>query len=290
MRLPETRLSLIRRDPESMPGILLPHVALPRQHGSWALWLAPYVIGVAVGGRPGPALIWLTVALLGGFLAIQPLTVLVKILAGRRSASDRASACFWLGVWLVTALAGAAGMTIAGHGRILWLVPPALAVLAWQMWLVGIHAERRQRGAEIASAGVLALAAPSACLVTGGSAETAGWLWLLCWLQAAGSIVYVYLRLEQRHSRSTLPWRTRLRQSAAAVFCHLVSLAVVITLAALRRVPEGTIMPFCVLLVEAAYGGWVSPATGLRPTSIGMRQVFVHALFAALMISAYSVD
>ncbi len=77
--------------------LLRKHIVLPQQHGSWALWLGPYAVGVGVAGAWNAALLWVTLATLGAFLALQPLTILVKIAAGRRAVPERSqlvrSAC-----------------------------------------------------------------------------------------------------------------------------------------------------------------------------------------------------
>ena len=70
------------------------HIALPQQHGSWALWLGPYVIGIGVGGAFKIELIWLTLASLGGVLLLQPLTTLINVIAGRKPQTDLALPSF----------------------------------------------------------------------------------------------------------------------------------------------------------------------------------------------------
>jgi len=41
------------------------------------------------------------------------------------------------------------------------------------------------------------------------------------------------------------------------------------------------------MLVEAVYGGLLRPGIGAKPSSIGVRQIMVTVVFAALMIAAY---
>ena len=42
-------------------------------------------IGLGIGGFLKPGLVWLSLAIIGAFLSLQPLTVLVKAYSGRRS-------------------------------------------------------------------------------------------------------------------------------------------------------------------------------------------------------------
>lgn len=86
------------------------HLALPQQHGAWALWLGPFCVGIAVGRALTPGHFWLTLAMLGAFLALQPLTILVKAWAGRRPTAERAPALVWLAAYGALALAGALGL------------------------------------------------------------------------------------------------------------------------------------------------------------------------------------
>jgi len=72
---------------------------------------------------------------------------------------------------------------------------------------------------EIIASGVLALSAPAGYWVSLGNPDQAGWLlFLLTWLQSAASIVYAYLRLEQRNLEElpTLPERIRKAQRSLA--------------------------------------------------------------------------
>ncbi len=83
----------------SSPALWRKHIALPQQHGSWVLWLGPYLTGLGIGGFLRPGVLWLSIASLGAFLALQPLTVLVKALSGRRTRDDITPALFWLALY-----------------------------------------------------------------------------------------------------------------------------------------------------------------------------------------------
>jgi hypothetical protein len=264
------------------------HIALPQQHGSWALWLGPFAVGLGVGGPPTAALGWLTLASLGGFLLLQPLTILTKVLAGRRPRTDLPPAIFWLTVHGLIILVGAIGLSLAKRADILVLGLAALPVLAWQMVLVARRAERGQMGIEVVGSGVLALAAPAAYwAVTDGMAATGWWLWVLCWLQSAGAIVYIYLRLEHRRMSQLPDWPVRWQMARRALLYHAGNVVIVAGLAALGHIPTWTLAPFVVMLAEACYGGVLRPGLGAKPSVIGVRQIMVAVAFSALMIAAY---
>jgi hypothetical protein len=265
------------------------HIALPQQHGSWILWLGPLAIGVAVGGEADLSLIYLAVTLLGAFLAIQPLTILVKVLSQRRSRGDLASALCWLALWSSLAALGSIGLVEAGKGQLILLGLPGVPVLAWQMYLVSRRSERGQMGVEIVGSGILALAAPAGFWAAGGEGPIGWWLWILCWLQAAGAVVYIYLRLQYRRMDHMPRWRDRIRLARRSNLYHGTNLAVVSILAFADLLPLRILVPFAAMLLEAVLGGILHPSVGSRPSAIGMRQVALTLLFVLLMIWAFQI-
>ncbi len=272
----------------SRDTLLKRHIALPQQHGAWALWLAPYAIGVGVGRDITPALGWLTLATTGAFLALQPLTQLVKIAAGRRSARDQAPALVWLAVYGLLGLVGTAGLVATGQGWVLVLGALALSILVWQMFLVARRAERGQMGVEILGAAALALGAPAAYgVAVGGPGLTGVWLWTLCALQAAGGVVYIFATLVYRRMSALPDWSERWRIAGRSTLLHVAMWLVVGLLVAASQIPMGVLLPFSLLLAEAIYGGLLRPPVGVKPTRIGVRQTVVTALFALLVVAAY---
>ncbi|MBM4424215.1 MAG: hypothetical protein FJ030_12640 [Chloroflexi bacterium] len=265
------------------------HIALPQQHGAWAIWLGPFAIGIGVSETAlKPGLLWLALASLGGFFALQPLTLFVKVLARRRPRADLIPAAFWIIAYgLVTAI-GAFGLILTGNGFLLWLGLAALPVLAWQMWLVARREERGQMGVEVVGAGVLCMATPAAVWADTGAMSPAGWwLFALCWLQAAGAIVYVYLRLEHRRMTTLPEWNERVKLARRSMLYSIANVIIAAALAAFGVAPPGIIAAFAAMLAESVYGGLARPGIGAKPSSIGVRQIIVTVLFAVLMIIAY---
>jgi hypothetical protein len=264
------------------------HIALPQQHGAWALWLGPFAVGIGAAGTIAPGLIWLSVANLGIFLALQPLTIAVKVLSGRKNRTNLAPALTWLGFYGLLGLTGATGLVLLGHGRVLWLGLAVLPVLAWQLRLIAYREERRHMAAEISGAWMLALAAPAAYGVGGGDLRTAALLWLLCGLQATAAVVSVYLRLEYRRMAAIPALGERTRLSFRSNLVHALHLGAVIVLAAAGWIPWLAAGAFALMLVEAVHGGLLRPPVGARPAAIGIRQMIGTAVFSALLIAAYA--
>lgn len=254
------------------------------------MWGGPLIVGAAIGGAFTPALFWLLLASLGALLALQPLTILVKVLAQRRPAEERAPALFWLAVYVALTAAGGLGLWLAGAGWALLLGLLALPVLVWQMALVFRREERGQMGVELVGAGVLALNAGAAHGVAVGGFNLTSWmLWALCWLQAAGGIVYVFLCLEYRRLKAAPELGERLRLSRRSTLYNTANVGLVAALAFLGWVPAGAPLPFLLMLGEALYGGLGRPPVGVKPVVIGVRQTVVSGLFYLLLIGTYGL-
>ncbi len=269
------------------PALFSRHIAIPTDHGSWVFLISPLLIGLFASGQWRTASLYLIAAAFAAFLIRQPVTVAVKAYTGRRSRRDLPAAWFWIGVYGLIGLLAAAGLAWQGYSYLLILVVPGTLVFAWHLWLVSRRSERRQAGVEIIATGVLALAAPAAFWVGVGSPDPMGWwLFLLTWFQSAASIVYAYLRLEQRelsalpgqHALFRMAWRALLYTSFNLIAVSLLDLV--------HALPFWLPLPYAVQWLETAYGTF-HPAIGYKPTKIGVRQLIVSSLFTLLFILAW---
>src|SRR5215207_8346143 len=174
-------------------------IFLPQDHGSWVFIFSPLLIGLFAGEHFRSESLYLIIAAMAAFLLRQPVTMAIKAYSGRRPKTDLPAAFFWVAFYGIIILAALFGLIRAGFGYLVYLAVPGLPVFAWHLWLVSKREERRQINVEIIAIGVLALAAPAAYWVGIDRYDPLGWwLWILVWFQNAASIVYAYLRLEQR--------------------------------------------------------------------------------------------
>ena len=270
-----------------MNAIFRRQIAIPQDHGAWVFIFSPLAIGMFAGRTLQPGTPALLVGVLAGFLLRQPVTMIVKVLSGRRPRRDLPASFFWAGLYGLAGAAALAVLIVQGQGYVGYLLLPALPVLAWQLWLVSRRAERRQAPVELAGACVLALAAPAAEWVGIGRYDPAGWwLWLLAWLQSAASILYAYLRLEQR----LLPeapgrpeqWRMARRALAATSF----NVAFTLLLAAGGLLPRLIFVPYTLQWLESLWGA-SHPAVRVKPVWIGVRQLVVSLVWTALFIAVW---
>lgn len=260
------------------------HIAIPQDHGSWVFLLSPLLIGFAAGGEfQGGS--WLLVsAALSAFLLRQPMSMMVKIHSGRRAKNELPAAWFWIAIYGFILLLSVSGLFFVSQAAILLLAVPAGPVFAWHLWLVSRREERRQAGVEILATGVLALAAPAAFWIGQNAYDPLGWvLWILTWLQSAASIVYAYLRLEQREWQAAPTLAGRLRAGWQALAYTGFNLGLTAVLGMLGVTPELVFLPYLLQFCETLWGT-LHPAIGARPVAIGARQLAVSALFTVVFI------
>jgi hypothetical protein len=265
-------------------------IFLPQDHGSWVFIFSPLLIGLFAGAGFTYASLSLVVAAIAAFLIRQPVTIAVKALSGRRARNDLTPAGVWIIVYGIIILIALIGLFRAGFGYLLILAIPGFPVFAWHLWLVSKREERRQVNVEIIATGVLSLAAPAAYWVGIGRYDPAGWwLWSLVWLQTAASIVYAYLRLEQRESttlsdQSSDPARNELWRMGVRAFAYTTfNLVLTLLFGLVAILPRFIFIPYLVQWIETIWGIF-HPAIKWKPTRIGIRQLIVSTLWTILFI------
>ena len=287
---------------KTSPSLFRRHIALPQDHGSWVFILSPLLIGLFAGGSFSPVSTNLIVAAMGAFLLRQPVSMAVKAYSGRRSRTDLPAALFWMLVYGTIILLSLAGLIIDSFAYILYLAIPGIPVFIWHLYLVSKRAERRQAGVETLATGALSLVAPAAYWIGQGKYDPLGWaLWLLTWLQSAASIVYAYLRLEQRalprkgeqvegpalsggRPQSKGPERSEQWSLGKRAFQYTsFNLALTLALGWSAWLPRWIFVPYLLQWLETIWG-ITHPARGWKPTAIGIRQLIVSTLFTVLFI------
>jgi hypothetical protein len=267
--------------------IFLKHVAVPSDHGSWVFLVSPLLIGGFLGGRWTIVTLYLVVASLMGFFLRQPITHLIKIHAGRRPRSELVPAVVWTLAYSAVGSVHVVGLVLRGYAHLLWLVLPGMLVFSWHLALVWRKRERHQLGVEILATGVLSLVAPAAFWIGTGQPDRFGWLlWVLVWLQAIASIMYVHLRLDQRKLGAVGDLRARARLGIVSLRWTTFNVVLVAVLAMAEIVPPFLLAPYMLQWLEGIRGILVPARKGL-PAAIGIRQLVVTTLFTVLFILAY---
>ena len=186
---------------------------IPREHGAWAMLLAPFAAAVILARQWGWELIPALVAVVGVFVLREPLVVWLR---GRPSEAARGRR-FLLGYALPTAAAGLV---------LLWRLPPAPLVtigaaaaglMALSTWLI-LHNRQRSLLLQLASAAGLNGAGVVAWLAAGHDLDPrVFWLWALLFAHSAAAVLVVHARLEARKAQPPEMWRqAALAQAALA--------------------------------------------------------------------------
>ncbi|MDD2922149.1 MAG: YwiC-like family protein [Anaerolineales bacterium] len=259
-------------------------IALPQDHGSWVFILSPLIVGLFAGGNFNYATFNLFVAAMSAFMIRQPLTIAVKAMYGRRPKTDLPPTRFWTLIYGSVAALSLTALVLEGFAYVMVLALPALPVFAWHLWLVSRRAERKQAGVEIIATGILSLSAPAAYWVALGAYAPNGWqLWAWTWIQAAASIVYAYLRLEQRELKIQPENKELWKMGKRAFLYASFNLCASLILGWASLVPPLVFVPFLLQWIETLWG-ITHPSIGWRPARIGIRQLIVSILWTALFV------
>src|SRR5512139_3088553 len=111
------------------------NIPLPKEHGSWAMFSVPLIIGFAVAAQWHWRAIPLIAAALGLFLVRFPIDTLIK--TRKRPQADRA----WLIRWAIGygSIAAVGGGWLIVFDQLYWLMPLGIVgvvLLAYHWWLV----------------------------------------------------------------------------------------------------------------------------------------------------------
>ncbi len=249
-----------------MPNVRLRPIALPTEHGGWALVGAPILLGLWVA--PSVSGAWLGVASLAVFLARQPAGLaLGDWRRGRRYPRTAWAAGFAFGYVLV-ALAAFACAWVSARGAF-WL-PLALAAP-----LVGVQAahDLASRGralpAQVCGAAAGGAIAAAILMAAGWAFSRALVPWTLLALQSVAAVAYVGARLRLARGIAAARW--------PSVVAHLVALVAAGALAWLGLAPRLGVLVFAVLAARAIVG-LLPRSLATRTPMVGVQEV-VYGLF-----------
>lgn len=245
---------------------------LPREHGAYAEILLP-LAAVMMAGEPRITSVLLAVVALAGFLAHEPIALLLGRRGMRARDEHRAASLSWLAVLAVVGSVCAAG---ALRGADAVLVRAAIAPVGLAAATGGLLLLRRERttAGEIVAATALASTAIPVGVAAGLSAPTAiaiAAVWSIGAALATATVRGIILAAKQRQSI----------QPEAATTAAVLVLAVAAALSAVGEVPAWIPPALCPL-------AFVSVALGaFRPRPSNVRQVgwsLVGANFVTLAI------
>ncbi len=262
-------------------------IILPSEHGSWSLTLVPFVMGAGVAAVTGPAaprsslaVLLCLLAVMALFLARQPATLWLRIRRGRGPRAEFPAVRFWaLGLTAMAALAGI-GLLALGRWPMAWLALPALAILALTLVLTTERGPR-QLTTELIGVVGLALSAPAAYVSVVAELNATAWLvWAVSAVHSLISVLYVRLRIDERHRRASQVERV------SVVVAHLASLLAISAAALVGWLPWAVTLATAALLVRALIVAWRRPSLD-NVRRFGFVEIGVALAFSLLVILGF---
>lgn len=251
---------------------------LPKEHGAWAILIAPILVGLLSTPVFSPAAAALFVlGSLAVFLIRTPLQVLLAKPNDRRALG-------WLAFYAALTAGGFLPLILLlGCWKLLFFAVPAGLLLAENLTA---NKSGRRFSAFNEAAGVLGLClgAPAAYYAASFQLDARAWsLWLLCSAFFLGPIFYVKMAALQHRAfadKSALPALAAMRLRSAAY--HGLALAAVGAWAATGGVPAPTAVPFAASFIKTLLRGSHAPAR-VDFKSLGYAEVGYSVLFVAVL-------
>jgi hypothetical protein len=263
---------------------------VPREHGSWGLWLLPLISGAVVGYVFDPhaaavPVFWFGLAAASAFLSYQPLEILLGLsLVKARSQRQQRTALLWIIVLTIATVCSV--LELLHHQRFLVLLIGMVASGCFGVRsLLGLSRRVRVLKQLIGALGLTSTAAGAYYAATGRMDRTALLLWLASWLFAVGQIEYVQMRLRSAQVRSP---RQRARNSMAVSVFHLLVMGITIFAGLAHVVPLLLGITFIPAVIRLAV--WV--VRSWRPLGVhilGISELAQGILFNALLVTAFLV-
>jgi YwiC-like protein len=261
---------------------------VPREHGSWGMWLLPLITGAITGAARSQhfsrwGMFWFCLAAASVFLAYQPLEVLFgSSLFKARSPAEREFIAGWVAVLSLIGAMAAFDLILLGRGRVLWFA--ALGVVCFALRILLGKARQYRVTRQILGALSLSSTAAAAYYVAAGFLDQrALLLWGANWLFAAGQIEYVQLRARTTGAHS--------RQEKFSAGVKLCAYHLVLLFFALAATVQHMVSPlFAIAFVPALLRivAWImSKPAKINFHILGFSELFHSLAFSGLLLWAF---
>jgi YwiC-like protein len=255
-------------------GINTRAVALPAEHGGWALIIEPIVLGLLVAPSLGGSFI--SLAAFVCFLARHPVKIAIsdrrkKLVLRRTSLADRFA---FLYITLALIFFAIAIATVAGESLLPLLIAAPLLLVQFFYDALG---QSRKLIPEIAGAFAVGSISAAIALAGGWSKPAAYALWIIIACRHVPTILYLRVLLGRRRE----PQRAIV--TGAVIFVQLLAVAAVLLLSYLKIAPALAVVVFAILFLRAVVG--LLRPTAPVPKKLGISEI-VFGAFAVLAVSA----
>jgi len=252
---------------------------LPKEHGAWAVFFVPMIVGTVRAEQLSANLILLFFSSTGFFLAYQPVQVLF-----RHAPSDEKLnvARTWGLVFL--SWAAIPGLFLLFQG--FWLLLP-IAGLAGASIFVSLSLTRNKPksiASDFAAVVGLTLTAPAAMYVLTGRLQMDTLLvWSLNVLFFGSSVFYVHMKIRATGlKKEMLTWRERLLIGHLNILYHLAVLIILIILVQASNTPALAFVAFVPVSLHA-FIGTMRLSSRVRFKKLGFLLLGQSLVFAVLI-------
>jgi len=258
---------------------------LPREHGAWAMFGVPLLMGVAVAEKFNAQVLLFAIVALGFYLWRYPLMLVVK----NRAPKNRGEAIVWCVIYGLLTVGSGAILLIVSQ---LWLLIPlgmlgALS-LAIYLWLASRREEMTTLGEWLGIAG-LALGAPGAYLAaTGLLDEKALGLYALNLFYFGGTVLYIKFKVREQ-PKTVLPTadvKTRLWAGRMTMLYHVLVIIAFGIFAGLGWVPALVALAFGLPFCKVLSGVLTRPAR-LNLPRLGLIELIFTGVFTLVVVLAF---
>lgn len=260
---------------------------VPTQHGAWAIWLVPAIMGVALAGNWRWSVLLILLGFMLIFLSHQP-----AIRAMRRWKRRRILDVNSIN-WAI--VLGGSGIGLLGalfiFNRLWFAMMLGLVVAIALLFHLRMTLNKRHMSIPGEIIGVLGLtaSAPLMYLYLYEILDARGWvLWAINMLYFSGSIFYVKLKLHYQPANEEPQLIFKLQSGLPLITYTIFVFMFMITITALRHYSWYFVVAFIPFLIKISLGiaKW-NTSQDLKAWRIGLIEIFHAVLFAILSIIGF---
>lgn len=261
----------------SSRGVRIRPIALPVEHGGWALLFEPIVLGLLLA--PSLAGLFLSVGAIGAFLARHPFKVAVgDWRCNRRSARTALAERFAILYFVIATFGLAFAIKNGGPGVVfplLFAAPIGIVQL-----LFDSRGRSRTLMAELAGSISVGAVATAIAIAGGWPRSAAFGLWIILAARAIPTILYLRARLRLLHRKPV--------SRRVVIIMHLLAILTVFGSALGGVVPFLAVVAVVILLLRAVVG-FSKSGKRVTPKKLGLRELGFGAMTVFAVVLGHAL-